>query len=213
MKQISALLFLVLAGCSSLATHPPRATDLSGVWQLNESLSDDPQALMRAHRQELGHGPGGHHHGGMPGLGGMGGMGMPSGGSGSGGYGGGHGGGGMGPRRGSKNEFLSRADMLSIEQDASELHLVADGVPTDFSYGDTVMASVQNGAAERTSGWKGRDFVVKYDVKGGPKASRSYELSPDGQKLTVTTAVTGGSNPDIKFRSVYERQAAPPASH
>ena len=211
MKRISALLLLALAGCSSLATHPPRATDLSGDWHLNESLSDDPQALMRAHRQELGYGHGGHHRGGMPGMGGMGGMGMPSGAYGGGGYGGGHGGGGTGPRHGSNNEFVARPDKLSIRQEASELHLVADGVPTDFTYGDTVMASVQNGAAERTSGWKGKDFVVKYDVKDGPKASRSYELSPDGQKLTVTTAVSGGRSPDIKFRSVYERQAAPAA--
>ena len=43
------------------------------------------------------------------------------------------------------------------------------------------MASVQDGAAERTSGWKGEDFVVKYDVKDGPKASRSYELSDGWQ--------------------------------
>ena len=113
----------------------------------------------------------------------------------------------MGPRRGSHNEFLARPDKLTIKQEASELHLVADGVPTDYTYGDKVMASVQNGAAERTSGWKGKDFVVQYDVKDGPKVSRSYELSDDGQKLTMTTAVSGEDNPDIKFRSVYERQA------
>jgi hypothetical protein len=220
MKKISALLLLVLAGCSSLATHPPRATDLSGDWQLNESLSDDPQALMRAHRREQGYGHGGRHRGGMPGMGGMG---MPnldppgsSGGSSGGGYGGhqggGHGGGGMGPRHNSNNEFLIRPDKLTIKQETSELHLVADGVPTDYTYGDKVMASVQNGAAERTSGWKGKDFVVKYDVEDGPKASRSYELSDDGKRLTMTTEVSGGRSPDIKFRSVYERQVMPATS-
>lgn len=119
----------------------------------------------------------------------------------------------MGPRHGPNNEFMARPDKLTIKQGTSEMHLVADGVPTDYTYGDKVMASVQNGAAERTSGWKGKDFVVKYDVKDGPKASRSYELSPDGQKLTMTTEVTGGRNPDIKFHSVYERQAAVPAAH
>jgi hypothetical protein len=210
---------IALGGCSSLATHPPRATDLSGEWQLNQSLSDDPQALMRAHRQEQGRGHGGgHHHGGMPGMGGMGGMGMPQldgpGGSGGSGSAGGHGGprgggyGGMGPHRGSNNEFLARPDKLSIKQEPNELHLVADGVPTDFTYGDKVMASVQNGAAERTAGWKGKDFVVRYDVKDGPKASRSYEQSADGQRLTMTTEVSGARYPDIKFRSVYEHSPA-----
>ncbi len=206
------LLMAALGGCSSLGTHPPRATDLSGDWRLNESLSDDPQALMRAHRQEQGHGRGGgHHHGGMPGMGGMG---MPHVGApgasappGGGSYGGGRGG-GMGPHRGSNNEFLSRPDSLTIRQDAGELHLVADGVPTDFTYGDKVMASVKDGAAERTAGWKGKDFVVKYDVKDGPKASRSYALSPDGKRLTMTTEVSGARYPDIKFRSVYEHSPA-----
>jgi hypothetical protein len=212
---LACLWITVLAGCSSLSTHPPRTTDLSGDWQLNQSLSDDPQALMRAHRQQQGFGHGGgHHHGGMPGMGGMGGMGMPhldgpgttssGGGYGGGSYGGGRGG-GMGPHRGSNNEFLARPDKLSIKQDAGELHLVADGVPTDYTYGDKVMASVQNGAAERTSGWKGKDFVVNYDVKDGPKASRSYQLSEDGKRLTMTTQVSGARFPDIKFHSVYER--------
>ena len=225
LSVLSLLLLAALAGCASLSNRPPKATDLSGDWQLNESLSDDPQALMRAHRQQMGggYGHGTHHHGGMPG------MGMPnfapldlngpgdspgSAGStgstgGSGGYGGHHGGGGgFGGHRGANNEFLARPDKLSIKQDAQELHLVADGVPTDFTYGDKVMASVHNGAAERTSGWKGKDFVVKLDVTDGPKVTRSYELSDDAKKLTLTTEVSGGGAPDIKFHSVYDRQAA-----
>jgi len=225
LSALSFLLVAALAGCASLSNRPPKTTDLSGDWQLNESLSDDPQALMRAHRQQMGggYGHGTHHRGGMPGMGmpnlapldldgpddGTGSTGSNGG---NGGYGGHHGGGGgaggFGGRRNANNEFLARPDKLSIKQDVHELHLVADGVPTDFTYGDKVMASVHNGAAERTSGWKGKDFVVKLDVTDGPKVTRSYALSDDARQLTLTTEVSGASAPDIKFHSVYQRQPA-----
>jgi hypothetical protein len=227
LSVLSFLLVAALAGCASLSNRPPKATDLSGDWQLNESLSDDPQALMRAHRQQMGggYGHGMHHRGGTPEMGmpnfapldlnGPGdGTGNTGGTGGYGGYGGHHGGGGggggsgFGVHRGANNEFLARPDKMSIKQEAQELHLMADGVPTDFTYGDKVMASVHNGAAERTSGWKGKDFVVKLDVTDGPKVTRSYELSDDAKKLTLTTEVSGGGAPDIKFHSVYDRQSA-----
>ena len=34
-----------LAGCSGLKTKPADGVQLSGVWQLNQSLSDDPSAM------------------------------------------------------------------------------------------------------------------------------------------------------------------------
>ena len=152
----------------------------------------------------------------------MGGYGMPGPGTpgtattgtpGGGGYQGGHHGGGYGGNRGGghggpNGEFLARAEKLSIQQSPSQLDLVADGVSTEYVYGEKVMASVQGGAAERNSGWKGQDFVVKYDVTDGPKATRSYELNDGGKQLVVTTDVAGGHGPDVKFRTVYERASA-----
>jgi hypothetical protein len=209
-----ALALAALAGCASLSSHPPHATDLSGDWKLDESLSDDPRAMMRQQGQH-GSGHGMHHGGGMGG-------GMPqlvtpgaatTGSPGGGMHGGHHGGGGNGGnwgggRHGPGGEFLTRPASLSIHQAATQLELVADGVSTDFAYGEKVMASVQGGAAERSSGWKGQDFVVKYDVTDGPKATRSYELNDGGKQLVVTTQVAGGRGPDVKFRTVYERAAA-----
>lgn len=200
---------VLAAGCASLGTHPPHATDLSGDWKLDESLSDDPRALMRQQRQHSGHGMG---HYGMPQL-------VtppepsipaPQGSSPQGGHhrrsglGGNWGGG----RHSPNSEFLAQPAALSIHQGASRLELVADGVSTDFVYGEKVMASVQGGAAERSSGWKGLDFVVRYDVTGGPKAARSYELNDGGKQLVVATQLQGGRGPDVKFRTVYERTAA-----
>ena len=122
--------------------------------------------------------------------------------------GGWQGGGGMGPRRGPSNEFMVRPDKLTIQQGDSSLKLIADGVTTDFEYGEKVVASVQGGAADRSSGWKGKAFVVKFDVKDGPKATRSYELNDGGAQLIVTTEVSGGRGGSMKFRAVYQRDPA-----
>ena len=97
---------------------------------------------------------------------------------------------------------------LAIQQGDEKLKLVADGVPTDFEYGEKVVASVQSGAADRSSGWKGDAFVVKYDVKDGPRATRSYELNDGGKQLIVTTEVSGGRGGSMKLRTVYERDPA-----
>src|SRR5262245_58167771 len=59
-----ALATVAIAGCATLGSHPPHATNLTGEWQLDESLSDDPSAVLREH---MPHGGGMHHHGGMGG--------------------------------------------------------------------------------------------------------------------------------------------------
>ena len=198
MRHINLCLLLLglLAGCSTLGSHPPRHLDLSGQWQLNESLSDDPAAVM--HQRASG-GGGMRWHGG-----GMGGPGHHGGGGGSGG--GWPGVGGSGPRRGPNNDFLVRPEHLTIQQGTSMLKLISDGVPTDFEYGEKVVASVQGGAAERSSGWKGQDFVVKFKVTDGPSATRNYELGDGGRQLIVHTELTGSRGGTRKLRTVYERE-------
>jgi len=125
---------------------------------------------------------------------------------GSSGHRGWQGSGGMGPRHGPNTEVMVAPAKLPIQQHDSNLKLIADGVPTDFEYGEKVVASVQGGAADRSSGWKGQAFVVKYDVKDGPRATRSYELNDGGTQLVVTTEVSGGRGGTMKLRAVYLRE-------
>ncbi len=194
---VLAIAGMALGGCANLGSHPPRATNFSGQWQLNESLSDDPAAVTQEHRPHGGGGGGGggsgmRHHGGMGGMGG--------------GMSGGWQGRGHGQHHNPNNEFLARPAKLVIQQGDRDLKLIADGVPTDYEYGEKVVASVPGGAADRTNGWKGNAFEVKYDVKDGPKAARSYELNDGGQQLVVTTEVTGGRGGTMKLRAVYQRE-------
>jgi hypothetical protein len=213
LAAIGIAIALLLAGCASLGNRPPRTANLTGDWKLDQALSEDPNGVMRQQRGS-GHAGSSHHHrGGMgSGMGGMGGgMGMPSGGgmSRGGGYGGvgGYGGGGRGSHGGGSvlADFLSQPASLTIKQAPQELALAADGVSTTFVYGEKVVASVKGGTAERVSGWKGSDFIVKYNVTDGPVATRSYEVGDGGRQLIVTTDVEGGRAPKFEFRTVYER--------
>jgi len=197
---------LLLAGCASLGSKPPRTTNLTGDWKLDQALSEDPNGVMRQQRRSGQGGSSRHHRGGMGGGTG-GGMGMPSGGGTSrgGGYGGGRGSHGGNPVL---PDFLSQPASLTIKQAPQELALEADGVSTTFVYGEKVVASVKGGTAERVSGWKGSDFIVKYNVTDGPVATRSYEVGDGGRQLIVTTDVEGGRVPKFEFRTVYERTPA-----
>jgi hypothetical protein len=107
---------------------------------------------------------------------------------------------------------LQQPQKLSIEQSATQLKLVADGLPTDFVYGEKVVTSFGNGVAERISGWKGDLFVVTLKVKDGPSITRSYEVVDSGHQLIVESSISGGRGPQRKLRSVYERAGGPVAA-
>jgi hypothetical protein len=204
---------LLLTGCGRLNEKPPQAVDLSGDWQLRRSLSDDPVALLKRHRrgkrrdedrpgdveatsgdskpdddgegQRESRGAGAQDAGQFA-------AGRPD---------------RDGPDFAMLRNLLAQPVDLSIRQSPKAVILTADGSPTRYVYGQDAIDSVQDGVAERTAGWDGDAFVIKYDVRQGPDAIRSYRKDPDGQWLTVTTRVRGGGAPKLEIRSVYERKA------
>jgi hypothetical protein len=205
---------MFLAGCGRLNEKPPEAVDLSGDWQLRQSLSDDPVALLKQHLQgkrrdkdrpedsdaatgdskpdDDGDGQRESRSGGAQGAGQFA-AGRPDRG---------------GPDFAMLRNLLAQPAELSIRQLPKAVLLTADGSPTRYVYGQDAIDSVQDGVAERTAGWDGDAFVIKYDVRQGPDATRSYRKDPGGRWLTVTTRVSGGGAPKLEIRSVYERKAS-----
>lgn len=144
----------------------------------------------------------------MPGGGGMpGGGAQRRGSSGAGGTygGGGKTGGGLHGGTSALADFVAQPASVQIKESPTQLALDADGVSTEFVYGEKVMASVLGGTAERVSGWKGGSFVVKYNVADGPVATRTYETMDGGKQLVVTTHVAGGRERTLDFKTIYER--------
>jgi len=204
---------LLLAGCARLNEKPPQAVDLSGHWQLRQSLSDDPATLLKPRHHDGRHGEDRSHDDeavtaesrpdGDEGAqreprddDGMQGSRQTAGRSDRG-----------GPELAMLRNLLAQPTTLSIQQLPGEISLTADGSPTRYVYGQDAIDSVQGGVAERTAGWSGDAFVIQYAVRQGPVALRSYRKDATGQWLTVTTRVHGGGAPKLEIHTVYERQA------
>lgn len=176
---------------AQIGGHP----SLAGAWTLNKDQSDDPRAKMR---EAMG------NSGGQGGGGGRGEM----------GGGGQRGGGGMGGGRGqgaggAMNEF----SQLTIEQTASSAKVTGSSgrVLAVYSNGDASKSNSSNPAdseeenAPAAAQWKGDQLVAVTQGRRGGSTTRTYELSPDGTQLYVTTKM---DNPrfqePLTFRFVYD---------
>jgi hypothetical protein len=177
--------------------HP----SLAGTWALNKDQSDDPREKMREAMGNSG-GQGGGNGGGYGGGNG-GGMGRG-------------GGGGMGGRRGQgrgaggeMNEF----SQLSIDQTASSakvtgssgrvLALYSSGGASKSNSSDSGNSEEENAPA--AAQWQGSQLVAVTQGRRGGSTTRTYELSPDGKQLYVTTKM---DNPrfqqPVTYRLVYD---------
>lgn len=174
-------------------------TDLSGVWILNPELSDDAREKMR----EMVQGREGGGRGGGPGSGGMGGRGGGMGGPG-GGMGGPGGRGGEDPREAMRTVF-EPAEEIWITQTAREIEV-------DETYGrlrrlhpNGKKYKTDNGTAEMKVEWKDGLLYVETRRGRGAKTVETWDLSPDGNRLTGRVTLSGGRMPEITLMRVYDR--------
>lgn len=180
---------------SSQAAKP----SLAGSWKLNKDQSDDPRQKMQ---QAMGNAGGGQGEGGNPNRA----EGRP-----------GRGGGGM----------MAEWTQLAVTQlDAnvkvtgSSGRTLANTAPPDDSAksnDDSSGGSANdnsNGERRRMgppaqAQWQGSQLVVKGQGFGGGSTTRTFELSPDGKQLYVTTKITNErlSQP-VTYRLVYDKGSA-----
>ncbi|MFZ3244487.1 MAG: hypothetical protein WA185_05375 [Candidatus Acidiferrales bacterium] len=183
-----ALLWPSASPAAAAADQPP---NLAGTWKLNKDKSDNPREKMQ---QAMG------NSGGMQGGGG-------------GGYGQRRGGGGGegGPRGNMMDEFTQ----LTIVQTGSNIKvtgasgrilavLPADtGSNSDTSNADS-NANGQYAPPPPTVHWQDTQLIAELQGRRG-KTTRTYELSPDGKQLYVTTRMENPrfSQP-VTYRFVYD---------
>lgn len=225
----AALLAGLLAGCAtSLKADAPAGVSLAGNWKLDHTMSDDPQvvisrmraeALKQMHRagelqqqaavremagtsrdtgppqQSQAEGPFSPDQSGSPGA-------APR----------------FDPLRRSPMmhvlaRALERGDFLTVRQSSDELVLDYGSSVRSFTPGGHSVVSAENGVADRTSGWDGRQYVIRDRAQMGPTIEESYGLSPDGQHLVETLHIGKYELPAVELKRVYDRttEAAPRA--
>ncbi len=193
--------------------------NISGTWALNKDESDDPRTAMQQAGNSGGKGGGGRYG---AGGGGSGGGGWGSGGGQHGGSGGAGGGGGT---RGGQNSQggMNNLAQLTIEQTASSAKVTGESgnVLALYSASETAPANSSAGTSSNPSNsssgdsdaasappaaqWQGSQLVAVTPGRRQGSTTRTYELSPDGKQLYVTTKI---DNPrftkPVTFRLVYD---------
>jgi hypothetical protein len=233
-----------LASCATdrLESAPPKGVSLSGDWQLDPYLSDDPakppindstSPNQMRHRSGRGRGGGGV---GLPPFGNPAGAGGPTGGTQPDGTedftsntnvpspyvrtlwqnpSGGSARGAGGGTRG--NRWLDAPIRMTIDQKGNRLTIQGKSsggeVQTDeLVSGHSSDIPVGQNTADRDVGWRGPIFVVDTKFKSGPTKEDDYALDDEGH-LIVSTFVSGGHVKKSQLKRVYDRVTAAQGAH
>jgi hypothetical protein len=191
-----------LSSCSTtLATRAPRDIELGGEWQIDLPLSDFPQeavpvqdaVVASSSPGSTGSGQGGRRGGRGRGMGG----GMPQAG---------------GVRGGGPEHHFAMPPHLSITQSATGITVnitMPDGkhVINSYTSGEKSVVATTRGAADRTLGWDGDDFVIRTQAGDkGPRSEVRYALDRDGT-LSVTSTITNSGIYNFQYTLEYDHVA------
>jgi hypothetical protein len=102
---------------------------------------------------------------------------------------------------------------LKIQQSDSELRIVNAARSRTYTPGEKSVVSVPSGVADQVSGWSGRTYIVYLNPQIGPSVKEQYALSADDRQLIVKIEVAGeGRNKAMKVTRTYDRSTKDPAS-
>jgi hypothetical protein len=213
---------VALPGCfgAGLAPEQPAGTHLQGVWKLNHAASDDPQKIVQTLHDEAmkkirhamsaqppieeggpGSGQGGRQRQSRRGGGGYGGQSdelppqLP--------------GPGMDPLRNSPTmhalrDVMQRSDYLTIRQSPEQVSFDYGTTVRSYTPGGRSVVSSENGVADQTSGWSGKQYVIQVRPQLGPAFTEEYGLSPDGKQLIVKTHIGPFELSKVNLTRVYD---------
>ena len=219
---ISALL---IAGCATerLDASAPQGINLTGEWNFNPNLSDDPNNLGKPDNSQQQPAPKSHRgRGGGRGGGGMPPPGSPDGtGYNSGGYNylpvaimsqppGDAAPGASPPARRPGLGLLRAPQHLSITQKDNSVTIrtnMPDGAQTVDEYTAGTSTRIpygQGSTADRSVGWRGPVFVITTNTKKDGWREDDFAIDDDG-RLIMTTDTKGGRLGKLEIKRVYDR--------
>lgn len=213
----SATLGIDIADAGSNVT-PPKNVDLTGLWVINSTLSDNPKEILEKRREKAGSnrtrrvggsGPGGGMGRGPGGVGGIppGGVGGPvrrmpdrqvesdSGRS--------------EPTNETLDELLAWPEQLDIKQEMHTYTISSINQTSSCKPGEAaVQVPMRDGyLADQHCGWKSKQFVIELKSPIGLTRIDRYELSKKTDQLVVITELKGGRGPlkGLKLKRTYDR--------
>ena len=216
-----------VAMAGELKTTAPAKVNLTGLWKINEKLSDDPQTVVSKKKEDSsGGGPirgGGGTRGGAtidPGGGIFGDIGATIGRGGvTIGRGGGAGGGSTGsadrpdgdPQSNMKvplDSFLATREQLEFNQQPDAITISSVEDSSTCKPGVVAKAPTPSGdMVDLRCGWDGSAWVTELKEPDGVTRTNRYELRRGGEQLVMISEVKGGHTQmsGLKIKRVYDR--------
>jgi hypothetical protein len=108
-------------------------------------------------------------------------------------------------------EVAERGDFLTIRQTPTEFVLDYGSTRRSFTPGGHSVVSAEGGVGDQTSGWHGRQYIIRIKPQMGSDIIETYELSADGKQLIENLQLDSAELPKVKMRRVYlpTTEAAP----
>lgn len=203
-----------LAGCAGTRLSPdaPAGITLAGAWKLNRAASDDPQKLLERMRTEAFKRLG-RRAGARPEVRGGGRRGSP-------------------PDDQPLEEdpapvraahgvprpdpllrspmahvlltSIARGDFLTVRQGPGEFTLDYGTSQRSFTPAARSVVSAEGGVADQTSGWQGREYVIRVRAQLGPDVTERYGLSADGKHLVAKVHIATEELSAVELTRVYD---------
>jgi len=99
---------------------------------------------------------------------------------------------------------IARGDFLTVRQGPGEFALDYGTSQRSFTPGARSVVSAEGGVADQTSGWKGREYVIKVRAQLGPDVTERYGLSADGKHLVAKLHIATEELSAVELTRVYD---------
>ncbi len=109
---------------------------------------------------------------------------------------------------------VARSDHVTIRQSPERFSIDYGSSVRSFTPGAVSVVSAEWGVADQSSGFNGKDYVIRVKPQSGVASIETFSLSSDGQRLTEHLRLGGGDYVSAELTRVYNRtdQALPRAA-
>jgi len=99
---------------------------------------------------------------------------------------------------------IAHGDLLTVRQGPGEFALDYGTSQRRFTPGARSVVSAEGGVADQTSGWQGREYVIKVRAQLGPDVTERYGLSADGKHLVAKLHIATEELSAVELTRVYD---------
>jgi hypothetical protein len=99
---------------------------------------------------------------------------------------------------------IARGDLLTVRQGPGEFALDYGTSQRSFTPGARSVVSAEGGVADQTSGWQGREYVIRVRAQLGPDVTERYGLSADGKHLVAKLHLATEELSAVELTRVYD---------